>query len=384
MIEEEQDALNVVQNNIFKGNEKLDRFKLQMNWNQEELEQWALAAKQKEEDNLALQKYTRADEAKIKDITLQIEKLTTLVSDKKNDLDNEVTETQSKQIELDKTAEEFRKLHKERQDLVRQWQDSIEVMRKRDDDIRVAGERFAEAKASLNRTKDAVKEIARELENIKKDNSETEGKLKVKERQVELIRLNYTNTMGTAGSFADETEAIKNQLSKCAAELAAKRAQTDEQRRVLEDKRSRLEIGRKQYLESKKILKQEENSVVDAEQVSRQMEGDLLKHEKQYNQVERQVHKLKEVMFKASQELFNHRQEEANHIAEISGGQAAAKNLNHKIHELDQQSLRQQELIYTAEFQIQQMERKVARAGGERSDEEKIILKRTSKGSRNS
>ena len=44
-------------------------------------------------------------------------------------------------------------------------------MRKRDDDIRVAGERFAEAKASLNRTKDAVKEIARELENIKKDNS---------------------------------------------------------------------------------------------------------------------------------------------------------------------------------------------------------------------
>ena len=79
-------------------------------------------------------------------------------------------------------------------------------------------------------------------------------------------------------------------------------------------------------------------------------------------------------MFKASQELFNHRQEEANHIAEISGGQAAAKNLNHKIHELDQQSLRQQELIYTAEFQIQQMERKVARAGGERSDEEKIIL----------
>ena len=161
-IKEEQDAFNVVQNNIFKGNEKLDRFKLQMNWNQEELEQWSLAAKQKEDDNLALQKYTRADEAKIKDITLQIEKLTTLVSDKKNDLDNEVTETQSKQIELDKTAEEFRKLHKERQDLVRQWQDSIEVMRKRDDDIRVAGERFAEAKASLNRTKDAVKEIARD------------------------------------------------------------------------------------------------------------------------------------------------------------------------------------------------------------------------------
>ena len=374
MIEEQQDALNVVQNNIFKGNEKLDRFKLQMNWNQEELEQWALAAKQKEEDNLALQKYTRADEAKIKDITLQIEKLTVLVSEKKMELDQEVTDTQSKQIELDKTAEEFRKLHKERQDLVKQWQDSIEAMRRRDEDIRHAGERFAEAKASFNRTKDAVKAIAKELDDIKKDNSETEGKLKVKERQVELIRLNYTNTMGTAGSFADETEAIKNQLGKCAAELAAKRAQTDEQRRVLEEKRSRLEIGRKQYMAVKKQLNEEASSVVDAEGIARQMEEDLERNEKQYTQVERQVQKLKEIMFKASQELFDHRQVEANHIAEISGAQAASKNLNTKIHELDQSSLRQQELIYTAEFQIQQMERKVARAGGERSDEEKILL----------
>ena len=43
-----------------------------MNWNQEELEQWALAARQKEEDNLTLEKYRRSDEAKIKELTLQI------------------------------------------------------------------------------------------------------------------------------------------------------------------------------------------------------------------------------------------------------------------------------------------------------------------------
>ena len=33
-----------------------------MNWNQEELEQWALAARQKEEDNLTLEKYRHADD----------------------------------------------------------------------------------------------------------------------------------------------------------------------------------------------------------------------------------------------------------------------------------------------------------------------------------
>merc|ERR1712169_38902 len=53
-MQERQDRLNFIQAEIFKSNEKLDQFKLEMNWNQEELEQWALASRQKEEDNLAL------------------------------------------------------------------------------------------------------------------------------------------------------------------------------------------------------------------------------------------------------------------------------------------------------------------------------------------
>ena len=73
---ENQERLNDIQNQIFKGNEKMDKFKLLMNWNQEELEQWALAAKQKEEDNLALEKYKRADDIKIKELNLEIERLT--------------------------------------------------------------------------------------------------------------------------------------------------------------------------------------------------------------------------------------------------------------------------------------------------------------------
>ena len=372
--EETQDRLNVCQNTIFKGNESLDRFKLQMNWNQEELEQWALAAKQKEEDNLALQKYTRADDAKIRDLVQQIEKATVAEKESKATLEHEVTETQSKQIELDKTAEEFRRLHKERQDLVKQWQESIETMRRRDDDIRKAGERFAAAKAQLSVTKDKLSQVAKELEQIKKDNTETRGGLAVKERKVQLLKLEWTNTSGGLDEFKDEAEAIKTQLSKTASELAAKRASTTEQRRILEEKRAKLEAGRKSYTALKMKLARETKSVTTASDAAQQLEKDLEVLEKQKKAVERQVVKLKEQMFKQSQELFEHRQKEANLIAEISGAQASAKNLNHKISTLDQESLRQQELVYNAEFQIQQMERKVARAGGERSDEEKIAL----------
>ena len=61
-----------------------------MNWNQEELEQWALAEKQKDDDQLAVERYRRADEIKVKELTMQLEKSQKQVLDKKAELEREV------------------------------------------------------------------------------------------------------------------------------------------------------------------------------------------------------------------------------------------------------------------------------------------------------
>lgn len=39
------------------------------------------------------------------------------------------------QLELDKAAQDFRKIHNERQELIKQWENTIEQMQKRDRDI---------------------------------------------------------------------------------------------------------------------------------------------------------------------------------------------------------------------------------------------------------
>ena len=64
------------------------------------------------------------------------------------------------------------------------------------------------------------------------------------------------------------------------------------------------------------------------------------------------------------------RAEQANLIGDISGTLSASRNLQANITKLEHEKTRQQELLYNADFQIQQMERKVARAQGERSQEE--------------
>lgn len=113
----------------------LEKIRTDLNWNQEELEQWATAATKKEEESLTLQKYTLADELKIKDLTLTIEDLTKVSVEKKTLLENEVTETKSHQTELETLAERFKSRHGERRQLIQQWKDTIESMNNRDQTI---------------------------------------------------------------------------------------------------------------------------------------------------------------------------------------------------------------------------------------------------------
>jgi len=68
------------------------------------------------------------------------------------------------------------------------------------------------------------------------------------------------------------------------------------------------------------------------------------------------------------------RAEQANLIGDISGTLSASRNLQANINKLKIEKQRQEELIYTADYQIQQMERKVKRVLGDRSQEEQRKL----------
>merc|ERR1712194_475295 len=143
LMDDTQDQVNSFSNELMRGNEKLDQFKLEMNWNQEELEQWAIAARQKEEDEMTLLKYRRADDSKVRELTLAIEKLTVENAARRKELADQVTETQARQIEMEKTAELFRQLHDERRKIISQWEEAVKSMRTRDTQLEKLGEEFA-------------------------------------------------------------------------------------------------------------------------------------------------------------------------------------------------------------------------------------------------
>jgi coiled-coil domain-containing protein 39 len=121
----------MLQTSIYRGNEKIEVIRMELKLESEELAEWLRVQGEKEEDNAVLLKYTKEDEAKIKELNHLIEKLMVEVNKRKAILSAEVTETQVAQIELDKTTEAFRQLHQERQDLISQWEGAVKTMQKR-------------------------------------------------------------------------------------------------------------------------------------------------------------------------------------------------------------------------------------------------------------
>ena len=118
--------VDAVQSKTVISQKRINEFKEDAKINQQELEQWLVVARQKEEDFLVLQRYHKEDEGKIRSMIQEIEKATAIIEAKKAELDQEITQTRALQIELDQTADHFRKMHDERAKLLSQWENTLQ------------------------------------------------------------------------------------------------------------------------------------------------------------------------------------------------------------------------------------------------------------------
>lgn len=371
VLEDTQDQINAFSNELMRGNEKLDQFKLEMNWNQEELEQWAIAARQKEEDELTLEKYKRADDSKVRELTLTVEKLTVENANRRKELDDLITDTQAKQMELDKTAELFRQLHDDRKKIIEQWEESVKSMKSRDSQLERLGEEYA---ANMSRKKvkeDKMKERRQFHEEIEGENEKMEQNIQQTDRQLVRMRMDYMDAKTSLTGFKDEVEVMKNQLNACISEKIKTQNEHEVGAKRLEQRKEKHDQAYKSLDMQKKAHSEHQQTRRDKEQMSQDTEKarqDMLNNMKM---VEKEMKAAKESHYKESQELYRLRAEEATTLGAISGAQSAIKNLQLQISKLDQERQRQQELLYAVDFQSQLMQRKVARVSGERTIEEK-------------
>jgi len=191
--------------------------------------------------------------------------------------------------------------------------------------------RYLEEKAKREEKREMLVTNREHLKRIADDNNAVESKTALLERQVQTRRQDLSEAQGKLGEFKDEIEVLKAELASGAASLLKKRAENATMQRELESKEAKLEAARKGFQAIKLRLDKEGKTKVAVEHTAKQAEAALGETEVALKREVQKLQSLKESMFKQSQQLFALRQEEANLIAEISGAQAAGRNLVSKI-----------------------------------------------------
>ena len=93
-------------------------------------------------------------------------------------------------------------------------------------------------------------------------------------------------------------------------------------------------------------LKVATESKLSAEERAARMDELMEEEEKRQLEIEYELKRLRELQFKKAQDLHNARTKEKDSEAQIQGSRAALRNLQSKINRLDDDSIKQQEIIY--------------------------------------
>ncbi|XP_015993517.2 coiled-coil domain-containing protein 39 [Rousettus aegyptiacus] len=362
------------ENNIFKYTQKLDGLKCQMNWDQQALEAWLEESARKDSDAFTLQKYAQQDDNKIRVLTLQLEKLTLECNQRRKVLDNELTETLSAQLELDKAAQDFRKIHNERQELIKQWENTIEQMQKRDQDIDNCALAVARLKQETREKESFIKEKIKFLESEIGNNAEYEKKISVADRKVLKCRMEYQQHETNRNQLKDELDSLKATVNRSSSDLEALRKNISKIKKDIQEEKTRLHKIKNHNQSTKKKLKKLTEKTMSVEEKATNLEDMLHEEEKGVKEVGVQLNIVKDVLFKKVQELQTETMKEKAVVSEVEGTRSSLKHLNHQLRKLDFETLKQQEIMYSQDFFIQQVERRMSRLKGEINSEEKQSL----------
>ncbi|NXO12327.1 CCD39 protein, partial [Oriolus oriolus] len=362
------------ENTINKTTKKLENLKQQMNCDEELLESWIKELNRTDNDATAIQKYAQQDEGKLGALTLQIEKLTMQANQKRRALDNELTETMTAQMELDRAAEDFRRVHQERQEVIRQWENAIQQMQKRDQEIDHCALLIAEIKQEIRNKELLLREKTSFLVNETVNNMEFEKKISSAEREANNLRKEYQTQDTRRTQLQDELQTLKSIVNRTASDLESLRTQVTNLKKEIQGKKTRLQLLNEKNASLSDKLKLVIEESLSSEEKALRFEEILKEEEKSVEEKENEMSRLKDLLFKKTQELKGQRDKEKIVLAEIEGGQKSLKNLKSRLRKLDADLLKQQGLIYDQDFYIQQIQRRLSRLEGEVNSDEKQVL----------
>lgn len=313
----EESRISVLDRDIESTNEEIERLKLSLNWNQEELEQWVKSATKMEKDHLDIQRYTRGDEAKVKALISKLENVTKTAAEVQASIDNEVTESNSKRLELDRLTKLFKTEHEDRKQLLVNWQNTINGIKDRDAEINDLSIKYSDVTnlidSKLEDTK-VMREKLSELQviatNLRREIDSGERIVIIRKQERNDVEETFRKVCDDIETLKLEKESVNDSLQQVKIKIAVRQEELEKKSRQLEDLKNKYETLTKQ-------LEEEESAIDFKKQLTQTSEERLRRVEHQFKREAEKVELLKKERMKLSEKLASAKLRETNLRSDI-------------------------------------------------------------------
>eukprot|EP00040_Diaphanoeca_grandis_P030201 m.178126 g.178126 ORF g.178126 m.178126 type:complete len:946 (-) comp31925_c1_seq1:27-2864(-) len=365
------DAQNKYQNDIFRFTAEVDDLKQQMHWDEGALNEWIDKARQKEEDTDTLNKYKNEDEARVKELTLQIEKLTTESQNAKRVLDQEVMNTQENEMGIDKIAEIYKQVHTERANLIKQWESTMTQMKNEDDEIDNAADDYQKLKTETKKYEMELKEQTDFLQQENQANTEAELNCEKLERNLRRTEQKRIEADAQLQRFHSELESLRSVYQRVTNDEQAKQKELVSLQAAFELKLKNQKDLEETVLELDAKIGSAHKQTLSQEEETKALEIQVEQAEGYVETLNRALVTQSQLLTEQSQKVHKHQQRKAFLESEISATEQEDKNIASRIRMLERDAVKEQQIVYRQDFHTTVLERKLMRMKGAVSDDER-------------
>jgi chromosome segregation ATPase len=316
-IRDQEDRLKHLSDNLNSTNKAIEKLKMSLNWNQEELEQWVSAAKQYENDQIDIERYTRGDDVKVKAALLKLERLMKSSIETQALLDTEVTEAQTKHNEVERLTKTFQIEHEERRKLLLNWQNTIQTMKDRDSDIDSISIKYADASRRLDGQMQDIQSKKTKISTLQTSVDSIRQEIDIDEKMIQNRRQERIDAEISFRKICDDLDQLKRDHIMSLEALKQARTKSAQAKDMISQKSRQLESLHSKYDAALNQLENEKMTVLTKEKTTQLFEDRLRKRGEQLKQEEQKIKSLERERFKQTQQLLQLQQEEKNLLSDI-------------------------------------------------------------------
>ncbi|XP_077411896.1 coiled-coil domain-containing protein 39-like isoform X1 [Vanacampus margaritifer] len=353
-----------IENNTVKAKQKLEQFRMQMKWDQEALISFLEESAIKDDDTMIIMKYSHQDEQRIKSLNLAIERTTAEGSKKHKALDKEMTETISAQVALEKTTEKLQQAHVETEQIIHQWENTIQQMQQRDGEMHQCALKLAETNQIIRERNVTLMEMRNLQDSQINDNKHKEKKLAATHRQNAKLRLTSKEQEINYATMQDELKSCKALLDRTTYNVYSMRSHICRMEENIQNNKEKLgHTLVKNAVLQEKLKSVTENAMSEKERAA-QMENFLKEEQQAIKELDIQLRERSKEVVRFKQQGEDFKIKEKNYMAHLLRSKCTINTLECQLKKQEEYLVKQMMIMNEKDSQLIILDKKLSRLQG--------------------